>query len=415
MSSTTATWNRLPAILLGGGRNALSVARSLGRKGIKVYAISSVDDPVRFSRYAKWIDVPPDRTMEESWARYLLGPESEWLKGSVLLSTSDAGILLLNERRKDLEGKFILDESNPAAQIRMLYKLSTYEEARKAGVPTPRWWAARTLQQISDIRGELVFPLIVKPLLSHLFMQAFDNAKYLKVENYGELEDAYRKVQDAGLECMLVEYIPGGDDLLCSYYTYIDAEGQPAFDFTKRVVRRYPKGMGLGCCHVTDHNPEVRDLGWKLFRSAGIYGMANAEFKRDPRDGQLKLIECNARFTAATNMAVAAGIDVGLYIYNRLTGGPPVPVNRYREGLMLWDPYRDFLTFRERRALGELTFVNWIHSIRLPLIFPVFAWDDPGPTWDFLRCAARAAPRIILRRFGFASRVQKVALSGQSR
>jgi predicted ATP-grasp superfamily ATP-dependent carboligase len=359
--------------------------------------------------------VPLDGKMEESWARYLLGAESEWLKGSVLLSTSDAGVLLLNERRSDLEGKFILDVSNPEAQHRLVYKLSTYEEARKADVPTPKWWAASTLQQIAAIRNELVYPLIVKPLLSHFFMQAFNNAKYLRVENYGELEAAFQKVQDRGLECMLVEYLPGGDDLLCSYTTYIDAEGEPTIDFTKRIVRRYPTGMGLGCCHVTDHNPEVRDLGRKLFRSAGIRGMANAEFKRDPRDGQLKLIECNARFTAATHITVAAGIDLGLYVYNRLTGGPPVPVNQYRDGLMLWDPYRDFLSFRERRARKQLTFLNWIKSIRMPLVLPVFAWDDPGPTWDFLRSGFRGVPRKILRHLRFRNRTAQIALSGGSR
>src|SRR5687768_15999830 len=106
---------RPPAILLGGGRNALSVARSLGRKGIKVYAISCDDDPVRFSRYAEWIDIPAGGSMEDSWGRYLLGPESDWLKGAVVLSTSDAGLLLLSERRDDLKGKFILDLSNPEA------------------------------------------------------------------------------------------------------------------------------------------------------------------------------------------------------------------------------------------------------------------------------------------------------------
>jgi hypothetical protein len=57
--------------------------------------------------------------------------------------------------------------------------------------------------------------------------------------------------------------------------------------------------MGNACYHLTDWNPEVGDLSLKLFQWVGLRGLANAEFKRDERDGKLKLIECNARFTAS--------------------------------------------------------------------------------------------------------------------
>jgi D-aspartate ligase len=399
MSPIVAPSIRPPAVLLGGGRNALSVARSLGRKGIKVYAISNVDDPSRFSRYVECIDMHLSGTPEDCWARYLLGPLSNWLKGSVLLSTSDAGILLLNQHRKELEKKFILDAANPPAQIRMLFKHTTYQEAVRAGVPTPKWWLAESVEDIHALRDELVFPMIVKPLLSYLFVKAFSEAKYIRVDSYKELQPAYLKVRTAGIPCMLVEYIPGGDELLCSYYTYIDTKGRRAFRFTKHVVRRYPSGMGLGSCHVTDHDLEVCVLAEKLFESSGLRGMANAEFKRDPRDGMLKLIECNARFTAATHLAVAAGIDMGLFVYNHLTGGPAVRVNRYRKApIMLWDPYRDFLALRERRVSEGLSVIRWLHSIRLPLVFPVFTWDDPRPTFEFVREVVRILPRK-LRRF----------------
>ena len=90
---------------------------------------------------------------------------------------------------------------------------------------------------------------------------------------------------------LLVEKVPGPDDLLCSYYTYLDADGEALFDFTKRIIRRFPVGMGNGCYHITDRNPEVREVALKLFRHVGLRGLANAEFKRDQRDGRLKLIE----------------------------------------------------------------------------------------------------------------------------
>jgi len=105
----------------------------------------------------------------------------------------------------------------------------------------------------------------------------------------------------------LVEWIPGRTTLLCSYYTYLDGGETPRFHFTKRVIRRFPAGMGNACYHVTDWNPEVRDLALRLFRWVGLLGLANAEFKRDERDGQLKLIECNARSPPRTAWSPGAG------------------------------------------------------------------------------------------------------------
>src|SRR4051812_11932105 len=70
-----------PVVILGGEANALSVARDLSRMGVKVFVISAADSSVRYSRHCRWIDVPVEGTPEESWSRFLLGPESDYLQG----------------------------------------------------------------------------------------------------------------------------------------------------------------------------------------------------------------------------------------------------------------------------------------------------------------------------------------------
>jgi predicted ATP-grasp superfamily ATP-dependent carboligase len=187
-------------------------------------------------------------------------------------------------------------------------------------------------------------------------------------------------VSDRGIEALLMEKIPGGDDRLCSYYTYIDERGEPLFDFSKRIIRRFPKNMGAGCYHVTDHNPQVREVALRLFQHVGLRGLANAEFKLDPRDGQLKLIECNARFTAANCLVASAGIDLATLVYNRVVGRPLPPLDRYRDGVRLWYPIEDFHAFRQLRRQGELTTLAWLKSILRPQTFPYFCWSDPWPT-----------------------------------
>ena len=115
--------------------NALSVARSLGRRGVPVYVLE--DAPSSHSRYARRLDPPPAHSRQEAWVRFLLGPDAASLRGAVLLSCSDAGIELLIEHRDALAERFVLDVCDVAAQRRVLDKLSTYEAARDAGVADP--------------------------------------------------------------------------------------------------------------------------------------------------------------------------------------------------------------------------------------------------------------------------------------
>src|SRR5438874_8252910 len=126
--------------------------------------------------------------------------------------------------------------------------------------------------------------MLVKPRLSHVFAQHFCR-KHITVTNFEQLISAFDTAAGAGMHMLLVELIPGGDDHLCSYYTYLDDHGNPLLHFTKRVIRRFPTGMGSGSYHITDWNPQLRELGLKLFRQAGLRGLANVEFKRDDRDG----------------------------------------------------------------------------------------------------------------------------------
>src|SRR5260370_30449524 len=98
------------------------------------------------------------------------------MQGAVLLAASDEAIDLSAEHRQALSAKFALDLSNPAAQLCMLDKLCTYRAAETAGVPTPRFWVAETREQIRELEAELVYPLILKPLLGHKFRKRFSRS-----------------------------------------------------------------------------------------------------------------------------------------------------------------------------------------------------------------------------------------------
>ena len=364
---------------MGGSVNALSIARSLGRRGVPVYALNDPQAYVCASRYARRIDLPGSGDTANAWRDYLTGPASDGLRGAVLLAASDEGLELIMQHRDELGKKFLLDESNPVAQRAMLNKLTTYQAATAAGVPTPRYWVASGREEIDRLREELVYPLIVKPQLSHLFEQRF-GTKFIVVDRFEALGDALDSARAARLDMLLMEKIVGPDDRLASYYTYLTGRGTTLFHFTKRILRRFPVNMGSGCYHITHRDPTLRELALRLFQHVGLVGLANAEFKRDDRDGQWKLIECNARFTAANGLLMDCGLDLPWFVYSRLVGIEPPPMDHYKSGVRLWYPVEDFKAFLQLRRHGELTLWRWLVSVLHPQTLPYFRFRDPWPS-----------------------------------
>jgi predicted ATP-grasp superfamily ATP-dependent carboligase len=260
----------------------------------------------------------------------------------------------------------------------MLNKLSTYQAAAEAGVPTPGFWIADSAKTLSEIRSSLTYPIIVKPLLGHIF-EGKTGKKLLIAGNFDETVSAVGAMTAAGTGAVLMEMIPGPDDRLCSYFTYLDENSEPMFHFTKRVIRRYPVLSGTACYHITDWIPEAVELGVRLFKHVRLRGVANVEFKRDVRDGRLKLIECNARFTASDSLVARSGVDIGAFVYNRLTGRAQKQIKTFKQGLRMWDPIRDFQCFLYLRKTNNMKLSQWLASVMHRQTFPYFSLLDPMP------------------------------------
>ena len=121
--------------------------------------------------------------------------------------------------------------------------------------------------------------------------------------------------------------------------------------------------MGTATYHVTDRVPELHGPALRLFRQVGLRGVANVEFKLDERDGVLKLIECNARFTGATPLLTASGYDLGRWVYDRAIGAEPTRLGSYPSGLHQWSPIGDIQAFIQLRRRHELSTRRWLTSL----------------------------------------------------
>lgn len=377
-----------PVILLGGTANALSVAWTLGRRGIVVCALAPATAPIRYSRYSRWLPLPENGDLQERWLEYLTGDGAAALHGAVVLPCSDDGIELIARHRPQLQARFRLIEGKDEVLLAMLDKSVTYQWARRAGVAVPALARARTLAEALAAADAVGYPCGLKPRYSHQ-LQRFSVTKVFVVTSQAQLRSVFEQLEQHRLEVVVTEIIPGADDRLWSFYTYLDDRLEPLFHFTKRKLRQYPVGFGNGTYHISDWNPEVARLGCQFLQGVRLSGFANVEFKYDARDGRLKLIECNPRFTLVHEMLQLCGIDATQLVYNRLTGRPLPRVGAHRRGVRVIVPRQDYYSFREAHARGELSWMRWVGSLLHRQHVLYFRWSDPKPAavhaWWFLR------------------------------
>jgi D-aspartate ligase len=252
---------------------------------------------------------------------------------------------------------------------------------------------------------EIGFPCALKPVHAHEFRRVFDGKGFV-ADCWSDLEEFFRLSEWAGIEMLVTEMVRGPDRYQ-SGNCYLDERGEALLMFTKQKLRQYPITFGAGVYHVMDWDEEVAELTLHFGRAVGLRGLVNVEFKRDSRDGRLVLIECNHRFTGSTALHLAAGLDVPLFVYSRLTGGPLPHVGRpYKEGATLWYPLDDFRAFREYRRRGEMTTFRYLRSVARPQHFSVASVSDPAPLLLAVLPRVRGLWRRIRRRLGW-DRVDK--------
>lgn len=369
-----------PAIVLGGSSNAVSVARSLGRAGIAVHALGDPRNQVRWSRHLhRFVPMSGDDIQSRTLEWLASGPRE-----GVILPCDDEGLELVARHRAEVTALgYVASEHDDDVLLGMLDKERTYALAHAAGVATPMTMTVRPGMDVDSIGSGFAFPCAVKPLQSHVFARHLPGVKALIANDESELRRHLKLAASLEVDVMLTEIIPGTEGAFCSYYSYLDEAGQPLFHYTRHKLRQHPLPFGVASYATNDMQPEVQEIGLRFFQGVGLRGLGNVEFKRDARDGQLKLIECNSRFTAADRHLWLCGLDLPLFVYNRLTGRALPSMDTRRYDVHFWHPLQDARTFATARRQGALSTRVWLRSLAHRQHFPVADMRDPMPTIGF--------------------------------
>jgi len=373
------------AFILGDGRcHALAYARSLGRKKIPTLILDTVKGIGVRSRYCRGLrdDTVGD---EPRLLAFLERIGNRLPQKGVLIATADAYVLLTSRNRSLLRKyyEFVLTEG-PALET-LANKQSQYQYAASVGVPIPKTYALDGSRDIREVADIVHYPCIIKPVYSYPWARYRQSAgiqgwkKLALVESPLELVQVYHQMAESGVGFVVQERIGGGDDQIYAVDTYFSRDSEPLAIFVRRKLRQWPVNFGDGCHTMSTSQREVVELGLKLLKSIHYRGLASIEFKKDPRDGQFKLMEINVRGSSHVGLAVDSGVDFPSIAYKDALHQPIDPVDSYKEGVKWTDLGSDIGSFLHYYRTKQLGFWPWLRSVKDTDSYAYFAWDDPIP------------------------------------
>ncbi len=218
-----------------------------------------------------------------------------------------------------------------------LKKSLTMKAALQVGCPIPLTWfpSEESIVQIAD---RVTFPVIVKPSVSVSAkgLVICDSRKDL-VENYPITERAFG-------ECIVQEYIPqDGMQYKCAVICNARHEVMSAITYEK--IRYYPVNGGFSTLNRSVMKEELITWAMEMVKHLKWVGPCDFDWITDPRNGSVKLMEINPRFSETFKMSAVAGLDMTKILLELVRGGSPEKQMSFRQDVYLRYLLADLLWF----------------------------------------------------------------------
>jgi D-aspartate ligase len=384
------------AVVMGADYRALGVVRSLGRRGIPVWVVKQGGHLVAVaSRYTPRTVSWPDGG-DQAKIEFLLDLSAKHnLDGWLLIPTDDYTVGLASGHHKALASKYRVtvppwETLRWACDKRLLHEL-----AEKLGIDQP--WTACPLNREHLAAIDCPFPVILKPAV-RLQPSNLAIPKAWLAEDRDCLLERYDEASALlpAEDLLVQEIVPGGGEAQFSYAALCD-NGRSLASVVARRTRQFPKDFGQLSTYVeTVDLPEIIEPAERLLAEVRFHGLAEVEFKRDPRNGRCKVLDINPRVWGWHTLSKRAGVDFP-YLLWLLATGQPVPHLRGRAGERWVHLSADLRVAIEEILGGRLSWWDYLRSIRGPLESALFSWDDPLPGLFDLPLFAYAAGKRFCR------------------
>ncbi len=366
------------ALVVGGDHPGLGIARSLGRRGIPVYILEDQHSISSFSKYATRVIRCKDLRDERKTVDAVLEVGKRFnLQDWVLFPTRDETVAAFSRYRAELVPQFRV--TTPSWEtVRWAWdKKNTYDLAVKLGIPCPQTFNPRTTEELAALASKL--PLAIKPAVKENFFYA-TGAKAWRADTVEELKrlfaDAQRQIKPE--EILVQEIIPGDGSCQFSYCAFF-RDGQAHSSLVARRGRQHPREFGRAATYVESIDlPVIEELSERFLKAINYYGVVELEFKQDPRDGQYKLLDVNARTWGFHILGAASGVDFPYLLFTDQMGKPAEGC-RGRAGVGWLRLITDLPTALSSLLHGDVNLTSYYQSLKNTQVESVFSKDDPLP------------------------------------
>lgn len=342
-------------------RSALAAVRALGRRGHEVFVAGERHPSLAsVSRYCAGFEPYPSPTRDPQGFLNAITRAVATRKIDVLMPMAEVSTLLLTTHQDQLPPHVMLPFPAAAAVAAAADKSQVLAIAGELGVPIPATIVCNSATEALAQVERIGFPVVIKATRSRVWSGTqwlSTSVRYAPDRHSFEAHIA--QISPLIYPLLLQERIegPGVGVFLC-----YDELGTVA-SFAHRRIREKPPSGGVSVLsESTLPDPAALEHANRLLHALQWRGVAMVEFKRDSRDGSLRLMEINGRFWGSLQLAIDAGVDFpGLLVEIAQGRRPAAP--KYRVGV------------RTRWLLGDLDALLTIllrsrSSLNLPAAHP---------------------------------------------
>jgi D-aspartate ligase len=394
--------NKTPAVIIPGDRPAsIGIARSLGRRGIKVYAMDSDKNSIALvSKYSTPLTYinndESDKNITDTKLDALSRLGEKLDQKAVLFPVSDEDVQICSDHRNHLLKyyKFVMPSKRIISNL--INKDGLRRIAKEYNIPSPEIYYFKNRDDLLELSNELPYPLIIKPSFSAFWLKdeitsivdyhpLSNPPKVVLCNDPSELMSNYESIEKIDSRVIIEEVIPGEDNRLFYACFYLDRNSVPLAYFAGQKLRILPVGFGSATYVNSVINAELEEISIKFIKDIGYQGLGGIEFKRDPRDEKLKLIEFNARFGLWDSLSIRCGLDIPYIAYCDALGIPIKPNLQYKQNIKWIDFERDVRAYIIYRSQGKISFSEWIRSYFGERMWSVLSFDDLLPSISSIR------------------------------
>jgi predicted ATP-grasp superfamily ATP-dependent carboligase len=358
----------------------LGVVRCLGRNQNPVLWLDSNPKQIGFfSKYCHGIICPSSKQNLQEYIDFLVKIGKNLCQKGVLLPIGDIEVYAILQHKNVLEQYYHIPISDLKITEKLLNKKIFYKTLEKLDIDHPKTYFTKDISEVKIISKKINYPCIIKPSYSAHFMVDFKTKLFL-VKTSDELIKYFKKASLKKHEVVIQEIIPGGVKNMYGFNSYYDKESTPKCAFSYKRIREWPHGFGNGCFIESVAASEIEKITNNLIKKIGYHGIVDAEFKKDPRNNQFKLIEINPRCWMQNSLPVRYNINIPFMVYSDALGKKLDQEPAQKKQVKWLFIFEDIISAWQSIKKDELTFIEWIHSLKGKKEFAIFARDDPLPS-----------------------------------